>query len=119
MTLAPPSHPPSVPPQRNPAAPVEHHLLRLQQETLPQLVAKDGTPADLPTGVDHPVPGDRGRRRERVQRVAHLPRMARKPGEDRDLAVAGHPAPGDPVDHGVDARVGWTDPGTSQWRLPG
>src|SRR6476661_4510794 len=96
--------PPNLP---EPHAPPEVELDAFVLEQLPlgQLGAGRRPEAHAAGRVDDPMPRDRGRRRQRVQRIAHLPRVARQPGKLGDLTVGGHPPARDAADDGVDPRV--------------
>src|SRR6266704_885914 len=86
-------------------SPDETHAFRLQP--LPLHERAGSTPErDAAARAHDALPGHAGGgpTAEGAQRPAHRPRPARDAQEERDLAVGGHPAPGDPPDSGVDAR---------------
>ena len=84
---------------------------RLEQLRLQLVVAEAvGADADLAGGVHDPVPGDVAVGGQRVHRVADQPRLARQPGQHRDLAVGGdaplRDARHDRVDPPISVRAG-------------
>jgi phosphoglycolate phosphatase-like HAD superfamily hydrolase len=83
----------------------ELDALVLEQVALHLLGAGDRARAQLAARVHDALPRNVPVVRERVQRVAHLPRVAWQPGETGDLAVGRHPTAGDALHDGVDALV--------------
>jgi hypothetical protein len=72
---------------------------------LDQLTAGHRAETDSAARVYHPVPGDGGPLRQRVQSVTDLAGVTREAREGGDLPIRSDATLGDPADDGVDAVV--------------
>ncbi len=71
---------PTAPFEVDTATRVERDSFGFQPQTLVEVSAGFGTPADLPADIDHTVPGNPARRRQCMERIANLAGLIAEPG---------------------------------------